>query len=84
MLALGAWGTVVRAIMVAIGTVAVTLGWTDQSTVDTIVGGLLQVAAVLWGIKEKFDVQTLLDNKDHKIVVQADKIDSLQQARTGY
>lgn len=46
-------GGVVRAVVAALGGVAVTKGWTDASTVTALAGAAATIAVAVWSIVAK-------------------------------
>jgi tetrahydromethanopterin S-methyltransferase subunit C len=45
--------TILRQVLIALGTYLTTVGVVDQSLIEPIVGGLLAIAAAVWGILAK-------------------------------
>lgn len=64
---LSGWGSVARAILSAIGGIAVALGWTDEQTVGLIIGAILTIGSALWGWKEKVAAAKLVEMQDKRI-----------------
>ena len=55
--------TILRQILLSLGTVAVTKGYIDQSLVEPIIGGALALVAVVWGVFAKAKDQKALSDK---------------------
>lgn len=45
--------TIVRQVLLSLGAIIVTKGWADAETLQQIVGGLMALVAVIWGIVSK-------------------------------
>lgn len=64
---LSEWGSVARAILSAIGGIAVALGWMDEQTVSMIIGAAMTIGTALWGWKEKVEANRVLQSQENRI-----------------
>lgn len=52
--------TIIRQIALAVGAALVTKGFVDETTLQAIVGGLVAVVSVVWGIVAKSKDQAVI------------------------
>ena len=45
--------SVLRTVLVAVGSFAVTKGWIDDATMQQVVGGLVVILTAVWGFLDK-------------------------------
>lgn len=64
---LSEWGSVARAILSAIGGIAVALGYMDEQTVGMVIGAIMTIGAALWGWKEKVQANKLIEKQENRI-----------------
>ena len=61
------YASLARAILSAIGGVAVALGWMDEQTMGMVVGAIMTIGAAIWGWKDKQAAARLIAAQENRI-----------------
>lgn len=61
------YASLARAILSAIGGVAVALGWMDEQTMGMVVGAIMTIGAAIWGWKDKQAAARLIAVQENRI-----------------